>query len=409
MVRHTDPTHLLGEKPGALPPLSERATGLTGEGALETLARAMALEAQGKEIVHLEIGEPDFPTPPHIVAAGIAGIEAGHTRYGPAPGNPRLREAIANQISQSRQVPVAPGQVFIAPGSKPIVFLTLLALIQPGDEVIVPDPGFPAYAAATRFAGGVPVSMPLRAADGFRVNIPLLRKTITHRTRLLILNSPGNPTGAVNSAAELAELAEVAQSANLWVMADEIYSQIHYTGLPPSIYSLPGMAERTVLVDGFSKAYAMTGWRLGYGVFPSAMGGPITNMMINSHTCVPLFTQEAGLAALQGPQDAVAAMRTEYRARRDLVVAGLNAIPGIHCPEPEGAFYAFPTIDLSRQGLPEDHDRVRLFTNRLLDAGVAVLPGTDFGAEGAGQFRLSYATSRERLAEGLRRIAATVR
>ena len=391
MVTNANPTQ----------PLAARALRIPGEGAIETLSQALALEARGVNIIHLEIGEPDFPTPGHIVEAGIAAIRAGRTRYGPASGTPALRATIAEHITATRGIPVAPEQVLVGPGGKPIIFFTILALVEEGDEVISPNPGFPAYAGTTQFIGGVPVSLPLRAENGFRVDIEALRELVTERTKLLILNSPANPTGGVITQTELEAIAEIALANNLWVLSDEIYAQLYYGETPPpSIMTLPGMAERTILLDGFSKTYAMTGWRLGYGVFPAPMVQPVTNMFINGHTCVPLFVQDAGVAALQGPQDGVIAMRAEYQARRDLVVERLNAIPGISCARPDGAFYAMPKI--SDLGVAS----ARVFANRLLEAGVALLPGTDFGAYGEGYLRLSYATAREKLVEGLNRIQA---
>lgn len=383
--------------------LAKRALRIPGEGAIETLARALELEAAGADIIHLEIGEPDFATPPHIVEAGVAALQAGRTRYGPAPGMLSLREAIAEYLTTTRGVTFDPGHVLITPGGKPIIFLTILALIEEGDEVIIPNPGFPAYEAVVQFAGGVPVPLPLRAEDNFGVNLEQLRALVTSRTKLLILNSPANPTGSVLTRPELEAIAEIVLSHDLWVLSDEIYSQLYYDDEPPlSITTLPGMAERTVLLDGFSKSYAMTGWRLGYGAFPIPLVRPVTNIIINSHSCVPLFVQEAGLAALRGPQDSVAAMRAEYRARRDLLVKGLNAIPGLTCTTPTGAFYVLPGI--SRLGLASS----RTFTNRLLDFGVAALPGIDFGGYGESYFRISYATAQEKLKEGLRRIQAAV-
>lgn len=382
-------------------PLAARALRIPGEGAIETLSRALELEARGLDIIHLEIGEPDFPTPEHIVEAGIAAIRAGRTRYGPAPGTPDLRAAIAEQVAATRGMPVDPARVLVGPGGKPIIFFTILALVEPGDEVILPNPGFPAYAGTVEFVGGSPVSLPLQAENGFQVDIDALRGLVTERTKLLILNSPANPTGGVLSLPELEAIAELALSRNLWVLSDEIYAQLYYGPTPPpSIAALPGMAERTVLLDGFSKTYAMTGWRLGYGVFPAPLVQPVTNMFINGHTCVPLFVQDAGKAALHGSQDCVAAMRAEYQARRDLVIENLNAIPGVLCARPAGAFYALPKIT----GLGVTS--ARSFANMLLEAGVAVLPGTDFGSYGEGYLRISYATAREKLVEGLRRIRA---
>ena len=389
---------LTSERAGLLP-LAARASRIPGEGAIETLSRAQALETRGRDIIHLEIGEPDFPTPAHIVEAGIAAIRAGRTRYGPAPGSPALRTAIAAHVAATRGIPAGPEQVVITPGGKPVIFFSILALVEAGDEVIIPNPGFPAYAATVQFVGGVPVSLPLRAENDFRVEPETLRRLVSERTKLLILNSPANPTGGVLSQAELEAIAEIALAHNLWVLSDEIYSQLYYGHTPPpSIAALPEMAGRTVLLDGFSKTYAMTGWRLGYGVFPSLLVQPVVNMIINGHTCVPLFVQEAGLAALQGPQEAVTKMRAEYRARRDLVIDHLQGIPGISVTTPAGAFYMMPKI--SGLGMTN----ARPFVNMLLEAGVAVLPGTDFGSYGEGYLRLSYAAAREKLVEGLRRM-----
>jgi aspartate/methionine/tyrosine aminotransferase len=385
----------------SLPPLAGGALRIPSEGAVETLSLALELEARGVDIVHLEIGQPDFPTPSHVVEAGLASIRAGRTRYGPAKGTPELRAAIADHIAETRHIGVDPAHVLVGPGGKPIIFFTILALVEPGEEVIVPDPGFPTYAGTVEFIGGVPVSLPLRAENDFRIDVDLLRSLVTDRTKLLILNSPANPTGSVLSQAELEAIADIAQSHNLWVLSDEIYCQLYYGETPPvSIASLPGMAERTVLLDGFSKAYSMTGWRLGYGVFPKPLVEPITNLFINAFTCVSLFVQDAGVAALQGPQEAVAAMRAEYLARRDLVVEALDAIPGFACPVPTGAFYVMPEI--TGLGVTD----TRAFAKMLLEAGVAVLPGADFGSHGEGYLRISYGTAREKLVEGLNRIRA---
>lgn len=383
-------------------PLAARALQIPGEGALETLTKALTLEAQGIDMIHLEIGQPDFPTPDHIVEAGIKAIRAGRTRYGPAPGTPELRAAIAEHIAATRRFPVESEQVLVGPGGKPVIFFTILALVEEGDEVVMPNPGFPAYAATTQFSGGRPVYYPLQAENAFRIDIDALRELITERTKLLILNSPANPTGGVTTMAELEAIADMALTHNLWILSDEIYSQLYYDDIPPaSIASLPGMAERTILLDGFSKSYAMTGWRLGYGVFPPPLVQPIINMFINGHTCVPLFVQDAGLAALEGPQDCVETMRQEYKARRNLVIERLNAISGISCALPAGAFYAMPSIS----GLSVTNSRD--FANMLLEAGVAVLPGTDFGSYGQAYLRISYATAREQLIEALDRIQVT--
>jgi aspartate/methionine/tyrosine aminotransferase len=385
-------------------PIAHRARIIPGEGAIETLGRALALEAQGRSMIHLEVGQPDYPTPPHILEAGIKAMRDGLTRYGPAPGAASLRAAIADHVSATRGIPVDPSGVLVAPGAKPIIYLTIMALIEPGDEVIVPNPGFPAYEAVTLFAGGVPVPLRLRAENNFGVDMDALRACVSDRTRLIILNSPANPTGGALSLAELEEIADLAVTRDLWLLSDEIYRQLYYTETqPPSIASLPGLAERTIVLDGFSKAYAMTGWRLGYGVFPQALVQPVTHMIVNDYTCVPLFVQEAGVTALRGPQDFVAEMRAEYHARRDLVLEGLRSIPGVACTTPGGAFYVIPSI----RGLPNVPDE-RWFANRLLEHGVACLPGTDFGQYGEGHLRLSYAASRDQLAEALRRIRGAV-
>jgi aspartate/methionine/tyrosine aminotransferase len=384
-------------------PLAARAGHIPGEGAIETLARALELESRGVNIIHLEIGEPEYATPEHIVEAGINAMRAGRLRYGPAPGSPGLRAAIAEHIAATRKIEINPANVLIMPGAKPVIFFTILALVESGDEVILPDPGFPAYAATVKFAGGVPVSLPLRSEENFGVDIERLRNLIGKRTKLLILNSPANPTGGVLSRGELEEIAQVAIENKLWVLSDEIYSQLYYGDQPPaSIASVPGMPERTIVLDGFSKTYAMTGWRLGYGAFPEPLVRPVTNMIINSHTCVPLFIQDAGVAALRGAQDNVVEMRSEYHSRRDLVVQTLNAIPGLHCTTPDGAFYAFPQISGLRVA------NARAFTNTLLEAGVAVLPGTDFGEYGESHFRISYAAGRDKLIEGLARVRSAV-
>jgi aspartate aminotransferase len=394
-------THLSQAAPKLthLPPLAARAGRIPGEGAIETLARALELESRGVNIIHLEIGEPDFPTPEHIVEAGMNAMRAGRLRYGPAAGSPFLREVIAEHIADTRKIKVNPANVLIMPGAKPTIFFTILAVVDSGDEVILPDPGFPAYAATVKFAGGIPVSLRLSAEENFSVDINHLRGLITRRTKLLILNSPANPTGGVMSRQKLEEIAQVARENNLWVLSDEIYSQLYYGDQPPaSIASLPSMTERTIILDGFSKTYSMTGWRLGYGVFPELLVRPVTNMIINSHTCVPLFIQDAGVAAIRGSQDSVVEMRAAYHSRRDLVVQTLDAIPGLSCTLPNGAFYALPKISGLRIA------NARTFTNLLLEAGVAVLPGTDFGGYGEGHFRISYATAREKLIEGLERV-----
>ena len=365
-----------------LPKLTDRAMGIRGEGALATLTRALALEAQGMEVVHLEIGQPDLPTPEHIVEAAIDSLRAGRTGYGPPAGLPALRQHICEHLCASQAICIEPDRVVITAGAKAAIFLTILAIVEDGDEVILPDPGFPTYAETTRFAGGVPVSLPLRIERGFRIDLDELREKISDRTKLITINSPGNPAGNVLDVAELEGIAEMAQVHDLWVLADDCYSALYYDPERPiSVAALPGMLDRTVFVDSMSKTYSMTGWRLGFGVFPESIASVIRNMIVHNYTCVPSFVQDAAVAALLGPQDFVAAMRDEYRGRRDMVVEELNAIDGVRCQAPEGAFYAFPQVsrDLAATA--------REFTDRLLENGVAVLPGTDFGALGESHFR----------------------
>jgi aspartate aminotransferase len=384
-------------------PFAQRVHSLQPEGAYAVLGRAQELEAQGRDILHLEIGQPDFQTFPHISEAGIQAIREGQTRYNPPSGLPRLRQVIAADAGKRRGLNITPSQVVVGPGAKPGLFFPTLALVGPGDEVIYPDPGFPTYPAIVEIAGGVPVPVPLVEENGFSFDLQAFDERINERTRLIILNSPANPTGGALSLAELEEIADLAISHDLWILSDEIYLQLYYgDSAPPSIAALPGLADRTIMLDGFSKAYRMTGWRLGYGIFPEPLVGPLYNMVVNDYTCPPLFVQEAGLAALRGPQDFLAEMRDEYRARRDMVVEGLRAIPGFTCAVPGGAFYVLPGI----AGL--DVPNARWFADRVLENGVALLPGTDFGQYGEGFLRISYAASREQLQEALRRIRATV-
>lgn len=368
------------------------------ESAFDVLVRARALEARGVEVVHLEIGEPDFPTPPHIVAAGVAALQAGDTHYGPPQGMLALRQAIAADVAQRTGLHIDPEQVVVTPGAKPVMCFTILALAGPGDEVVYPSPGFPIYASLIRSVGATPVPLPLREEHDFRFDHDELRRLVGPRTRLIILNSPHNPTGGVLAPADLDLVAELAVHYDCAVLSDEIYRHIIYDATHESIITRPGMAERTIVLDGFSKAYAMTGWRLGYGVFPPALVPHIVRLVVNSYSCVPGFVQQAGLAALTGPQEAVATMVAEFRARRDLLVAGLNAIPGLRCRWPRGAFYAFPNV--SGSGLDD-----RRFAEVLLaEHGVATLAGSGFGTDGAGHLRLSFATSRANLAKALERI-----
>ncbi len=369
------------------------------EGAFEVLARAKELERAGKSVIHLEIGEPDFDTPPHIKDAAIKALRDGFTHYTPSAGLFEAREAVAEFVARTRRIPVDPTEVVITPGSKPIMLFAILALVNPGDEVIYPDPGYPIYESVARFAGGIARPLPLREARGFRFDPDELRRLITPRTKLLILNSPHNPCGSMLTGDDLRAITEAVAASSVTVLADEIYWQITYDGAHQSIASLPGMKDRTILLDGFSKAYAMTGWRLGFGVMPPALAAKMTQLMVNSNSCAAAFTQLAGIAALRGPQEPVRAMVAEFRRRRDVVVAGLNAIEGVTCAVPSGAFYVFPNVSRI------DADGKRLADFLLTDAGVAVLSGTAFGAHGQGYLRLSYANSVDNIREGLARMA----
>jgi len=382
--------------------LASRMTRIGTETAFEVLARARALEAEGQEVIHLEIGEPDFPTPRHIVEAAYRAMLDGYTHYGPAAGLPELRRAVARYISETRRLNVDPEQVIITPGGKPVIFFTVLALVEPGDEVILPDPGFPIYESAVSFAGGTPVPVPLREERDFRLDVADIRARVNSRTRLIILNSPHNPTGSVLTPEDLAAIADLAKQHDVYVLSDEIYSRIIYDARHHSIASLPGMADRTIILDGFSKTYAMTGWRLGYGVFPPELVPGVTRLMVNSVSCTATFVQLAGVAALEGPQDCVDEMVAEFRRHRDFLVAALNDIPGISCRQPQGAFYAFPSV----KALPLSS---RDFADRLLsDFGVAVLSGDAFGAAGAGYLRLSYANSLGNLERAVSRLRRAV-
>jgi len=367
--------------------LAERMGRLGTESAFEVLARAKALEAAGTPVIHLEIGEPDFPTARHICDAAVEALRAGHTHYVPAPGIPALREAVAAFLERTGRMRVPPDRVVVTPGAKPIMFFTILALAGPGDEVLYPDPGFPMYESITSFAGAVPVPVPLREGNGFRVDVAELERLITPRSRLLIVNSPHNPCGSALTREDCAAIAELAQRHDLVVLSDEVYWAIRYGPGHASVLDFDGMADRTVLLDGWSKTYAMTGWRLGFGVFPSALVEPVTRLAINSVSCTSAFSQYAAIAALDGPQDGVAEMVAEFRRRRDVIVAGLNDIPGISCVEPQGAFYAFPNI--TGTGLSAAELQARL----LREAGVAALSGTAFGPWGEGFLRLSYANA----------------
>jgi len=378
--------------------LADRMSRLGTEAAFEVGARARALEATGRHVIHLEIGEPDFDTPANVVEAEKQALDAGWTHYPPAPGLPQLREAIANDSTGRRGVPVDPSQVIVTPGAKPIMFYAILALAQEGDEVIYPDPGFPIYESMTRFVGATPVPIPIRQENDFRMDPDELVRLVTPRTRLIIFNSPANPTGGVLTREDLVRIADVAREHDIPVLADEIYGRIVYEGEHVSITTLPDMPDRTIILDGFSKTYAMTGWRMGYAIAPPALVEPLTRLVINSVSGTSAHQQLAAAEALNGPQDAVDEMVQEFRARRDLIVDGLNAIPGVSCLRPKGAFYVFP--DISGTGLtgPEAADRL------LNEAGVSVISGTAFGTIGANHLRISYANSRANITAALDRM-----
>jgi aspartate aminotransferase len=378
---------------------ARRIAHLKAEGAYAVLARAQALEAQGREIIHLEIGQPDFETYSHVALAGIRALATGKTRYNPPSGVPALRQALAEDASRRREVHISPEQVVIAPGTKPLLLLPMLALLEPGDEVIYPDPGFPSYEAAIGLVGAVPVPVPLVEERGYDIDLEALDAALSPGTRMIILNSPSNPTGGILSAETLAYIADAADRRDLWILSDEIYARLVYEGEAPSIFSLPGMAKRTILADGFSKTYAMTGWRLGFGIMPRSLAKKMDLLLTHSVGCTATFTQFAGLEAVLGPQDEVEAVVAEFRRRRDLVVQGLNAIPGVHCPMPQGAFYVFPNVQAL--GLSS----AKLADYLLDQAGVAVLPGTAFGRNGEGYLRLSYANSLENIQRALKRMA----
>ena len=381
--------------------LARRMGRLGTETAFSVLAKAKALEADGREIIHLEIGEPDFDTPDHVIEAGCKALRDGHTHYTPTAGIPELREAIADDVSRSRGIEVGPEQVVVTPGGKPIMFFTILALVDEGDEVLLPSPAFPIYESMVNFVGGRPVVVPLRQENGFRFDPDEFEAGLSERTRLVILNSPANPTGGVLTADDMAGLAGILRDRpDVHVLSDEIYSRLLYTGDFASIASEEGLGPdgRTIILDGFSKTYAMTGWRLGYGVMPESLAEGVAKLQVNSNSCTSAATQYAGLAALRGPQDAVETMLAEFEVRRDLIVDGLGELPGVDCITPQGAFYAFPRITETGHSADELADLL------LEEAGVACLSGTAFGRHGKGHLRLSYANSRENIALALDRM-----
>ena len=378
--------------------IAERMTRIGIESAFEVLQRARALEAQGKKIVHLEIGQPDFPTPRHVIEAGQKALDEGWTGYGPTPGFPDFRDAIAEYISRSRGISVTGKNVMVVPGGKPIMFFTMMAVLEPGDEVIYPNPSFPIYESMINFLGATPVPIPLVESRGFSFDLDTFRQKLSPKTKMVVLNSPANPTGGMIPRDDLAKIAEMLRDRDVLVLSDEIYSRICYGVEPSSITQFPGMLEKTVILDGFSKTYSMTGWRLGYGVMPLWLADAVDKLMVNSNSCTASFTQRAGLAALTGPQDDVDRMVTEFRRRRDVIVKGLNEIPGFRCVVPDGAFYVFPNV--SGTGVPSKE----LADMLLNDAGVACLSGTAFGSYGDGYLRFSYAASLENIEDALDRI-----
>ena len=368
------------------------------ESAFEVLMRARALEAQGKKIVHLEIGQPDFPTPQHIKDAAKKALDEGWTGYGPTPGFPDFRDAIAEYIARTRGITVTGKNVVVVPGGKPIMFFTMMAVLEPGDEVIYPNPGFPIYESMINFLGATPVPMPLVESRGFSFDLETFRQKLSDRTKMVVLNSPANPTGGMIPREDLAKMADMLRERDVLVLSDEIYSRICYSVEPSSITQFDGMLDKTIILDGFSKTYSMTGWRLGYGVMPLWLAEAVDKLMVNSNSCTASFTQRAGLAALQGPQDAVEVMVAEFRRRRDAIVKGLNEIPGFRCTVPDGAFYAFPNIKGTGMSSRELADLL------LNEAGVACLSGTAFGSYGDGYLRFSYAASLEHIEDALSRI-----
>ena len=371
------------------------------ESAFQIMARANALQSEGRSIIHCEIGQPDFITPKNIIDAACDAMRGGYTGYTPTAGYPEVRQAIADYVREYKHVPAEKENVVIVPGGKPVMFFATQLLVNPGDEVIYPNPGFPIYESCIRYAGGVPVPMPLLAENGFRPDWDAFERSISDKTKLVIINSPSNPTGGVFDEADILRLSGILEKhPDIFILSDEIYDRLIFEGSPISIASLPGFQDRTIILDGFSKTYAMTGWRLGYGVMNREFAEKVELLMVNSNSCAAAFSQIAGKEALQGPQDSVDEMREAFRKRRDFLVKALNEIDGITCVNPHGAFYTFP--DISSFGLPD-----KVFCSRLLEeAGVAAAWGTAFGSYGKGYMRLSCATSMENLEIAVDRIAA---
>jgi len=383
--------------------LADRMERIGTETAFEAAARARALEATGRDVIHLEIGEPDFDTPRHVSEAAIkALLDEKMTHYPPAVGIAPLRAAIAKDVKRWKGIDATPEQVVVTPGAKPIMFYAMLGLIDEGDEVIYPNPGFPIYESMARYVGGVAVPAPLREANDFRMDVAEVDSLVTDRTRMIVINSPHNPTGSILTTEDVHEIARIALDHDLVVLADEIYGRLQYEGEPLSIATLPGMAERTITLDGFSKTFAMTGWRLGYGIVPDWLAPTFSRLVINSVSGTNAFAQAGAVAALTGPQDAADAMREEFIARRSLIVEGLNAIPGVSCVMPHGAFYAFPNMSSFGRSSNEIADHL------LYDAGVCGLSGTSFGNHGEGYLRFSYANSREKITAALERVGESL-
>lgn len=384
---------------------ADRMSRLGTESAFEVLAYARRLEAEGHPMIHLEIGEPDFPTPPNIVAAAYRAMQGGATHYTPAAGLPQVRAAIAAEMTRRNGVEVSPAQVVVVPGSKNVLHFALLALIEPGDEVILPDPGYPVYRSLTDFVGAVARPVAIREDRDFRMDLEQVEGTITAKTRMIIINSPQNPTGGVLTEGDLDRLAELALAHDLWVVSDEIYSEICFQELPRPIWARPGLAERTIVMDGLSKTFAMCGWRLGYGVMPEELAGRMETLLINTSACAAAFTQLAAVEALEAPESraAVARMVAAFQSRRDTLVAGLNSIPGFRCHLPAASFYAFPNV--SETGFTS-----RDLARRLLEeAGVAALAGEAFGENGKGHLRFAYTVAEEQIAQALERISTFIR
>ncbi|MCI0439702.1 MAG: pyridoxal phosphate-dependent aminotransferase [Chloroflexi bacterium] len=378
--------------------LARRMSRLGTETAFEVLAKARRLEAEGMEVIHLEIGEPDFDTPENVVEAGVKALRSGFTHYNPSPGYPDLRRAAADEITRTRGISVSGDNVVITPGGKPIMFFIILALVDDGDEVLYPNPGFPIYESMIEFVGGVPVPMRLYESRGYNIDVDEVASQVTPRTKLMIINSPNNPCGSIMPRSDIEALADLAREHDITVLSDEIYNRFLYEGEHHSIAAFPGMRERTIILDGFSKAYAMTGWRIGYGVMPQELVEPVSRLVTNSVSCTASFTQMAAIEALSGPQDATSEMVAEFKRRRDLIVEGLNGIRGIRCPVPKGAFYAFPNVE-------ETGMTSKVFADRLLqEAGVACLAGESFGKFGRGYLRFSFANSPQNIEKALGRI-----